>query len=229
MRVKPAYGCAAVVIGLSAVPLGSVRAGVLYQNLPDGTGNGDCIFQTACAFLGPPPGPIYGGQQFTTTGGSVAGLGFYSIDIQTPTYSAVNWIVLANNGLGGLPGTVVASGTSGPPSLVSGDAITGELWEFNVAPFAIDAGGYTVAFHAVSGTIENYLVDPGLDTVNASVESDDGGMTWSFNYAACCGLGPGSVAAVVFDTPPVSAPEPAAFALLGVGVLGLGLARRRAR
>ena len=204
-----------LVLGVYAVSSTS-QAAVLYQNGPDlsGTQNGECQFDSAC-------GNWFAAQEFTLAGpATITSVGYNSI-VFGATGTAADYQFLKANGAGGLPGSLIASGLASPLTVMAGPTGTNystQSYSFNVAPLALTAGTYYVAFHELSTNSSDYL-SRGVATSGAA-QSFDGGLTYMAGYD-----GFQSIAASISGS--TSIPEPASFALLGAGLLGLGLTRNK--
>lgn len=196
------------------------QASVLYNNAPDLTGsqNGNCPYNTAC---GGSTG--YAAQAFTLTGTStITSVGFNSIVLGSGAFgSLASYQFLAADGAGGLPGSLLASGGGATLTAVAGPVGTifpTTSYSFAVAPLILGAGTYYAAIHEVTTNSSDFL-SKGVAT-SGGAQSIDGGASWTTGYA-----GFQSVALSLDGTTAV--PEPATMALLGTGMLGLGLVRRR--
>ena len=224
MKISIAFAGAAV----AALSLaGVVRADTIYNN-PYVIGNGgDCSFSTTCAAdVG--RGDDFAAQEFTLTSAAVVtGASFTELDLGvTPT--DVNWGFINADGAGGLPGSYLSAGED----VVSSTSVIGtdqgyNLTNvfFNVGPQALGPGTYYFAIQAVSPVFDTYL---GFGAApSGAAETMDGGVTWAFGYELESQPNPtDSVAVGLFGTTS-TVPEPAAWAMLVLGLGGIGAVLRR--
>jgi hypothetical protein len=213
-------------IGGLSLGMAPARADVVYQNPADlsGAESGNCLFNSACASAAGAP-QRYAAQEFTLgSAATIAAIGFTTV-LQGSGYGTLaNWMLLNADGTGGLPGTVVASGTGAALSHANGAA--GSLdgttidYSFNVTAFSLMAAtAYYVAVQEFSAEQNDYLLQ-GLATSGAA-NSLDGGASWSAFY-----VDKTSVAVTLYGSA-TNISEPGSLMLIGTGVLGLTLRRRR--
>jgi PEP-CTERM motif len=216
-----------IFLGAAAAALsfaGAAGAGVLYNNPFDfAANNGDCSFSTTCAAAAL-RGDDFAAQEFTLTRTEiVTSASFSELDFSVSPTDA-NWGFIMADGPGGLPGTILATGTntiSSSPSIGSG-TIGGAPANvsqnfFSVGTVALAPGTYYFAVQAVSPVFDTYL-GQGVNN-NGAAETHDGGVTWAPCYEGICG-----VAVELFG----AVPEPATWAmmLVGVGFAGAALRHR---
>ena len=205
------------VLSLGGVP---ARAAIVYQNLPDlGVGeSGNCLFNSACAAASNAP-QRYAAQEFVLShSASISAIGFTAV-LQGMDYAtSANWMFLTADGVGGLPGTLIASGSGAALSHLDGSAGTlfGTTVEYS---FALLAGTpYYVALQEFSNDPDDYLLK-GVATTGAA-NSLDGGASWSGGYVSNT-----SIAVTLYgELRAVS--EPGSLVLLATGLLGLTWRRR---
>lgn len=216
----------ATLIGALSLGIAPARADIVYQNLADlgGAESGNCLFNSACATAQGQP-QRYAAQEFTLgSGATIAAIGFTTV-LQGAGYgTSANWMLLNADGTGGLPGTVVASGTGATLSHATGSvgSIFGTTidYSFNVTEFSLLAAtAYYVAVQEFSADPDDYLLQ-GLATSGA-VNSLNGGTSWSALY-----VDKTSVAVTLYGST-TNISEPGSLMLIGTGVLGLTLRRRR--
>lgn len=209
MKIRPFLLGAFVAICGPAV----ASVDTVYSNPYDNSGNVNCSFSTSCATQFN-KGDDYAAQQFTLSKANViVGASFTDLEFGAGP-SDVNWAFIRADGAGGLPGTILASGTD---NFTSSSALGGGAVQnfFDVGTVALDAGTYYLAFKADSSNIANYL-GQGVQQSGAA-ETHDGGATWAAGYES-----QPSVAVAVF-----AVPEPATWALMMIGFAGVGGALRR--
>src|SRR5436189_76522 len=134
--------------------------------------------------------------------------------------TSANWMILDANGPGGLPGTVIYSGSSSIsqsillPGTFRTRAYSINQEVFDLGNLALTAGSYYLAIQAVSPEFDGYLSQGAANS--GAAETDDGGATWQSGYRTSIP----SVAFGLYGELPVSVPGP----VLGADLPGLVLA-----
>ncbi|HEY7901119.1 MAG TPA: PEPxxWA-CTERM sorting domain-containing protein [Caulobacteraceae bacterium] len=189
----------------------------LYSNPILLPANGDCSFSTTCAAdFG--RGDDFAAQEFTVSNASViVSADFIELDHGT-TPTAVTWAFIAADGAGGLPGTILATGTDALTATADGTSNGYNLsrMSFVVGTVALAPGTYYLALQAISPIQGTYL-GQGV-AASGAAETMDGGATWAFGYE--------TIPSVAVD---VFVPEPATWALMLAGFTGVGFGLRTAR
>jgi hypothetical protein len=217
---------ALAVLGAIALMLATPAfAGIVFSNPPDYV-EGDCSFSTTCAAEAG-RGDDFGAQEFTLSAAEVlTGASFTDVaEFDSTQPSAANWIFLAADGAGGLPGTVLFQGSGAPiTARVTLDADSGGVEEdFALPSVALGAGTYYFAIQAVSSDFSTYLA---LGQLGAgAAETHDGGATWVYGY----GEDDQPSVAVSLSNGGAAVPEPASWMLMlaGFGLLGGAIRKRR--
>ncbi len=212
-------GAALAVVGFS----GAANAGTVYSNPYDGSNNGDCSWSTTCA-AAVGRGDDFAAQEFTLTSATViTGAAFEEVPgFSTGAVTDVNWGFVLADGPGGLPGTILSSGTD----VVSGYGTGGNgsiEGFFNVGPQALGPGTYYFTLQGISAAFTEYLAEG--TAIGGGANSSDGGVTWTSGYY-CAGNG-GCLNSVAISLFNAGTPEPATWALMLVGVGAVGGAMRR--
>lgn len=215
MKIK--LFAAAVVLALNA---SAASAATIYDNPLDPV-TGDCSFSTTCAAAFGRTGD-YAAQRFSLSiSATIKSASFSIFDIGgLPT--GANWQILSADGAAGLPGTLLASGSSTIASTEYLGASLGYSLHkeiINTGSVSLASGSYYFAVQAISPFFENYL---GQGAVNSGAAEYVAG-SWRAGYQ-----GIGGVAIGLYDSPVNAVPEPETYAMLlaGLGLMGV-VARRR--
>jgi hypothetical protein len=211
---------------MSALICTGASAAVVFDNLASQPGNGNSNWESD---------GVFGAQLFTLSSGTVLnGASFIELSPgppSSPTITSVQWMILAANGSGGLPGTLLASGSS---------AITGQVdlgtWTFGASlsvwkeslglpDVTLGPGSYYVALHDVyTGGPTNYLAQ-GQSNTNSAANSQDGGATWGSEY----GFMPSISVSLTSEDVTAAVPEPSTWAMMLLGFVGIGAMTYRRR
>jgi hypothetical protein len=210
---------AAVIAMLAGV---SVQAAVVFSNSANNLG-GDCSFSTTCAAV-VGQGNDFAAQQFSLTSATILSSASFTnyVNYGSTQPNSVNWMFIESNSATDLPGTVIASGSGAISSRQSvGTNFGYDLVQesFGLPNIELGAGSYYFAFQAISSEFETYLASGSLEL--GAAETFNGGATWQRNYE-----GFSSVASSLSGDPAV-VPEPTTVALLGLGLLGVAVSRRK--
>ena len=201
----------------------SAGAAVIYSN-PWTDLNADCTFSCGSGQLA---------QRFTINNASVvnsASFTEFHDGVNQPTPTTVNWEFLNADGVGGLPGTVVASGSSSLTAIHLGSGFFGggisrDVYQENfvIAPtVSLASGEYYLALNV---PVTDVLLIFG--TENGGGASIAGAGPWQFYTLNEV---PRSFAVSVNGDEVASVPEPSTWALILLGFAGVGfMAYRRSR
>lgn len=211
-----------VVTVLSLQPGGTAEAAVLYNN-PWTDSNADCGF--SCV-----PGQL--AQIFTLNNASLvssASFTEFHDGLNQPPPTTVNWQFLNANGNGGLPGTVIASGSSSLTATHVGTGTFGgvpslEVYQenFDIAPgVSLASGQY---FLALNVPVSDVLLIFGTETGGgAHIVTGSAWQFYAFNDT------PRSFAVSVNGEVVTAVPEPSTWAMMILGFFGVGLMAYRRR
>lgn len=215
---------AAIALTLGAAFAGQASAGTVtvFSNPVSGF-YGDCSFSTTCASSAG-RGDDFAGQAFTLSSAqSINAAGFTELDWGGNS-TAANWAIYEADGAGGLPGTLVASGSNAPLT----QTLQGNQYGYNIVQetfglgsnVSLASGSYYFAVQAISPIFDTYL-SQGLN--GGAVETHDGGASWSSGYEYMNGV------AVSLYEVAGGVPEPATWVMLLLGVAAVGAAMRAPR
>ena len=216
-------GAALAAFGLSAA---AASASTIYSNPYDGSGAGDCSWSTTCAAV-VGRGDDFAAQEFTLTSAAVVtGAAFEELPgFSTGAVTDVNWGFALADGPNGLPGTFLSAGTDAVSGYGTGGNGSIEGF-FSVGPQVLGPGTYYFALQGVSSSFTEYLAEG--TAIGGAANTSDGGSTWTSGYF--CGGNGDCLNSVSFSLFGSAVPEPATWALMLIGVGGIGVAmRRRAR
>lgn len=204
----------------------AASAAVVYSNAPDlsSSQSGDCRYNTTCSAFNGWNG--FAAQLFALGSAStITGVSFNSVVGGSGIFAtSANWKLIDDDGAGGLPGTVIASG-SAPVSHAAGPVGAHSAttdYSFTIAGTALAAGSYYIALQAVTVNGADFLMR-GVAGSGAA-ESLDGGTSWAFLY----GDVPKKASVAVTLTSDVDVPEPVSSALLAVALTAVFGLRRSA-
>ncbi len=175
----------------------------------------------------------YGHTTATSGGTFLIGTGTTSVKVVSPGIV----INLADPYVGSINNLAALHGGTVIANLFTGSSISMSQSSFNIAngaitPFTVTLGSYTFTFNSevVTSKVDRNL---GLLFSGNLTNDSTGRLTapaaadYSLTFTESSPTGAIGTAFSI-DTPPISVLEPASIALLGVGLLGLGLVRRRA-
>lgn len=233
--------CSAVAIALAIAiaTTTSASATVLYDNPYDESIQiGACDWNTACgtgSAISPDGffGNDFAAQQFSLAGTATITDASATELADDNFLDAINWAFYKTDGVGGLPGTEVAGGSSFLSSNVIGfddfgDALVED--DFSVGSVTLMPGAYYFAVQGVSADptqVDNYLTQ-GVQARGAA-ETMDGGATWVANYASDPRSGYISSVAVSLFGDIAAVPEPSTWVMMigGFGCVGSTMRRRK--
>lgn len=166
---------AKVIIG-AAVTLLSIESGAhavsyvaVYNNAFDFTANsGNCTFSTTCA-AAVGAGDVFAAQKFTITRATIIARASFSEADFGVTPTDVNWGFLKADGVGGLPGTILATGAdpiNGSTVIGSGTYNVTQNF-FDIGTVALAPGTYYFVLQAISPVFDTYL-GQGVDNSGAA-------------------------------------------------------------
>jgi hypothetical protein len=199
---------------------GTAGAAVIYNN-PWTDVNADCAFSCGGGQLA---------QRFTINNASVvnsASFTEFHDGVNQPTPTSANWEFLNADGVGGLPGTVVASGSSSLTATLLGSGFFGggisrDVYQenFDIAPTVLASGEY---YFALNVPVTDVLLIFG--TENGGGARIVGAGPWQFYTLNQV---PRSFAVSLNGDEVASVPEPSTWAMMILGFAGVGfMAYRR--
>jgi hypothetical protein len=226
MRLSIVFAGAALALATA----GSAGANTIFSN-PYVDTPIDCSFSTTCA-ADAGRGDYFAAQEFTLASAAViTSADFIESDFGTSAGNIptdVNWGFVLADGPGGLPGTILATGTDTLSGVSLGTSSLGlniSQMSWTLGTVALGPGTYYLAIQAISPVFDTYL-NQGVLTSGAAATAD-GGLTWAPGYACLAGGGCLSSIAVDLYGTGGTVPEPATWALMLVGFAVVGGALRR--
>ncbi|MGB5078953.1 MAG: hypothetical protein WBO17_15845, partial [Sphingorhabdus sp.] len=152
-------------------------------DLPPNMVNGNCVFNTNCGPTIKGAGTsTFAAQLFTLTALTSITNGTFTVYSNPNAQpSALNWMFLAADGAGSLPGTLLASGTSSITTRTNIGAQFGyELIRtgFDLSGVNLGAGNYYFGLQAVSNAFPIYLA---YANGTGAAQTNNGGASWSAN------------------------------------------------
>jgi len=210
------------IVGITTIfflQCGSTAGAAVIYNNPFVTTNADCTFD----------GCYVGGQlaqKFTITNASIISSASFTEWDTGVQPSSVNWEFLNANGVGGLPGTVVFSGSSlitlsafvGSTSVGGGYQIHQE--NFNIAPVNLASGDYYFALDVATPINRVFL---SFGAANGGGAQFSTGNPWQQYVPTTT-----SFAVGLYGEQVSAVPEPSTWAMMILGFAGVGfMAYRR--
>jgi hypothetical protein len=214
----------ALLLGTAVFTSAKAGAATVFNNPWSSSPAANCMFSTTC---GPGNGKPndYAAQAFTlSTTSTITSASFTEWDTGIQVTGA-NWLFLNANGVGGLPGTALNSGTASISS--SSQVGTTGVYDvhqenFNIGTVTLGPGSYYFAVQGISSDWNTFLSS---GTASSGAAETYNGTTWHFSYEGIPSV------AVGLYTEVSAVPEPSTWAMMLLGFAGVGFMayRRKAK